>query len=294
METALAVERRAADGRGRGTSMTKRVGSDNDESFASAVAPAKRRGARDLARSLFRDREFRSLTGGMVKALKSDIVRGAYLPGTKLRISELAEFHGVSPGAVREALSRLVSEGLVEFNEQRGFRASPVSTTALSDVTRTRILIECEALRLSIQHGSEEWQSRVRDNHSRLTRAPMFKRGAKVVDDEWLRLHRQFHRSLLDACGSDWLMRFADILVEQSERYRNLSSLAEKKGLRTERDIIGEHRAIAEATVARDTERATALLADHYLKTAATVARNSGGNGSSVPARGDLPTLRRA
>ena len=243
--------------------------------FAGTLVPARRKGARELAKSLFRDREFKSLTGGMVKALKNDIVRGAYLPGAKLRISELAEFHSVSPGAVREALSRLVSEGLVEFNEQRGFRASPVSKTALIDVTHTRILVESEALRLSIKLGSEEWNRRVKENHQCLAGAPMFRRGSKVVDNDWALLHRRFHRSLLDACESDWLMRFADILFEQSERYRHLSSLAEKKGLRTERDIAGEHRAIAEATIGRNAARAVALLTDHYEKTAATVARNS-------------------
>lgn len=255
--------------------MNKHADSAAVGDFVGSLVPARRKGARELAKSLFHDREFKSLTGGMVKALKNDIIRGAYLPGVKLRISELAEFHGVSPGAVREALSRLVSEGLVEFNEQRGFRASPVSKTALVDVTNTRILIEGEALRLSIKKGSEEWRRRVKENHQRLTRAPMFRRHSKVVDNDWALLHRQFHRSLLEACESDWLMRFADILFEQSERYRHLSSLAEKKGLRTERDIVGEHRAIAEATIGRNAARAVALLADHYQKTAATVARNS-------------------
>jgi DNA-binding GntR family transcriptional regulator len=256
--------------------MSKRAGLDAAAGdFAGTLVPARRKGAHELANSLFRDREFKSRTGGMVKALKNDIVRGAYLPGAKLRISELAEFHGVSPGAVREALSRLVSEGLVEFNEQRGFRASPVSRTALMDVTNTRIVIEGEALRLSIKNGSKEWSRRVKDNHSLLARVPMFKRGSSVVDNDWALLHRQFHRGLLEACESEWLLRFADILFEQSERYRHISSLVEKKGLRTERDIIGEHRAIAKATIERDTGSAVARLTDHYLKTAATVARNS-------------------
>ena len=121
---------------------------------ARKLVPAKRKGARLLAKSLFSDREFRSLTAGVAKALKNDIVRGAYLPEAKLRIAELAEFYGVSPGAVREALSRLVSEGLVEFNEQRGFRAAPVSEADLTDITRTRVLIECEALRAAMRSAS--------------------------------------------------------------------------------------------------------------------------------------------
>ena len=94
---------------------------------------------------------FKSLTASVAKALQSDLVTARYLPGTKLRIAQLSEHYGVSPGAVREALSRLISEGLVEFTEQRGFRAAPVSKAALMDITRTRVLLDIHALRESIR-----------------------------------------------------------------------------------------------------------------------------------------------
>jgi DNA-binding GntR family transcriptional regulator len=213
----------------------------------------------------------------VVKALKNDIVRGAYLPNAKLRIAGLAEFYGVSPGAVREALSRLVSEGLVEFNEQRGFRAAPVSETALIDITKTRILIECEALRLAIRNGSAEWERKVIDSNAKLLQEPLFKRGADVVDGGWALLHREFHRTLLEPCGSDWLLRFQAILFEQTERYRALAleGLSQKKkSVVYNRDIAGEHRAIARATIARDARKATALLERHYLRTVEILCRN--------------------
>jgi len=241
---------------------------------AHRLVPAKRKGARLLAKSLFPDREFKSLTAGVVKALKNDIVRGAYLPNAKLKIADLAEFYGVSPGAVREALSRLVSEGLVVFNEQRGFRAAPVSVTALIDITKTRVLIECEALRWAIRNGSAEWTQKVSDSNRRLAQAPLFKRGADVVDGGWALLHRQFHRTLLEPCGSEWLLRFQAILFEQTERYRALEGLSQKKVARLTRDVAGEHSAIARATVARDVREATTLLERHYMTTVEILCQN--------------------
>ena len=241
---------------------------------ARKLVAAKRKGARQLAKSLFLGQEFRSLTAGVVKALKNDIVRGAYLPNAKLRIAGLAEFYGVSPGAVREALSRLVSEGLVTFTEQRGFRAAPVSETALIDITKTRVLIECEALRLAIRNSSAEWERKVMDSNRMLSRAPLFKRGADVVDGGWALLHRQFHRTLLEPCGSEWLLRFQTILFEQTERYRALEGLSQKKGTNSHRDVAGEHLAIAETAVSRDVRKATALLERHYMKTVEILCQN--------------------
>jgi DNA-binding GntR family transcriptional regulator len=238
------------------------------------LVAAKRKGARLLAKSLFPDREIRSLTAGVARALRNDIVRGAYLPNAKLKIADLAEFYGVSPGAVREALSRLVSEGLVEFTEQRGFRAAPVSETALIDITKTRILIECEALRLAIRHGSSAWEKEVIENNRLLSKAPLFKRGVNVVDSDWALLHRRFHRSLLEPCGSEWLLRFQTILFEQTERYRALEGLAPKRVVRFTRDVVNEHEAIARAVVTRDQRTATKLLEEHYMRTVEVLCQN--------------------
>src|SRR5215210_7548920 len=99
---------------------------------------------------------FKSLTAAVANALQQDLVAGRYMPGEKLPIVRLAKDYGVSAGAVREALSRLISEGLVEFNEQRGFRAAPVSSAALMDITRTRIMIDAHALGEAIRLGDAD------------------------------------------------------------------------------------------------------------------------------------------
>ena len=98
----------------------------------------------------------RSLTSAVQERLRADILSTRLLPGQKLHIAGLAKQFSVSLAAVREALSRLVADGLVQASDQRGFRVSPVSPADLRDVTQTRVDIEGLALRRSIEHGDAD------------------------------------------------------------------------------------------------------------------------------------------
>ena len=221
---------------------------------------------------------FKSLTATVANALQRDLVDGRYMPGQKLPIVQLAKSYGVSPGAVREALSRLISEGLVEFNEQRGFRAAPVSQAALEDITRTRIMIDVYALREAIRLGDVDWEAEVLAVHHRLANCvPRDDSDPKIVREEWQRLHRIFHRTLISACGSTWLMRFHDLLFDQTIRYRSIASAYEVQREDLRRNPNAEHAEIVRATVARDAEAAAALLEQHYCGTAQRLSQGQAG-----------------
>src|SRR5271155_5071973 len=107
------------------------------------------------------DERPRSLTSAVQERLRADILATRLMPGQKLHIASLAKQFSVSFAAVREALSRLVADGLVHASDQRGFRVSPVSSADLADVTQTRIDIEGLALRRSIERGDRDWLSSV-------------------------------------------------------------------------------------------------------------------------------------
>lgn len=222
--------------------------------------------ARPLARARVpADASFKSLTASVANALQRDLVAGVYLPGVKLPIVPLAKHYGVSPGAVREALSRLISEGLVEFNEQRGFRSAPVSQAALMDITRTRIVIDVHALREAIRLGDVDWEADVLAMQHRLANCPLRDEAEPTVRDEWGRLHRVFHRTLIAACGSEWLLRFHDLLFDQAIRYR---LLAGSYRLDLHRNVEAEHAEIVNAVIARDPDAAAAAIERHYMTTA--------------------------
>jgi DNA-binding GntR family transcriptional regulator len=205
----------------------------------------------------------RSLTSAVQERLRADILSTRLLPGQKLHIAGLAKQFSVSLAAVREALSRLVADGLVQASDQRGFRVSPVSLADLADVTQTRIDIEGLALRRSIERGDASWLAGVETAWKALKSVPY-----RYPDDptqhyeEWVIRHRVFHRALVSACGSQWLLGFRDVLHEQSERYRRLS-IRREAGSRP-RDVEAEHSAIVTAVLVRDADAAVAALSEHF------------------------------
>jgi DNA-binding GntR family transcriptional regulator len=207
----------------------------------------------------------RTLTSAVYGRLRADILSARLPPGQKLHISGLAKQFSVSLAAVREALSRLVADGLVQASDQRGFRVSPVSLADLEDVTRTRIDIESLALRRSIERGDKAWLSSVEAAFVDLNSVP-YRHPENPAHhyEPWILRHHVFHRALVNACGSQWLLGFRDVLHEQSERYRRLSIRREAGKLR---DVEAEHAAIVEAVLRRDADAAVAALSDHFMTT---------------------------
>jgi DNA-binding GntR family transcriptional regulator len=207
----------------------------------------------------------RTLTSAVYGRLRSDILSAKLSPGQKLNISGLAKQFSVSLTAVREALSRLVADGLVQASDQRGFRISPVSLTDLEDVTRTRIDIEGLALRRSIESGDKAWLSSVEAAFADLNSVPhRHPENPSNHYEPWILRHHVFHRALVNACGSQWLLGFRDALHEQSERYRRLSIRREAA---KSRDVGAEHTAIVEAVLRRDADAAVDALSDHFRTT---------------------------
>jgi DNA-binding GntR family transcriptional regulator len=207
-----------------------------------------------------------NLTQSAYELLRADILSCRLLPGSKLKIQELCTRYAVGLGAIREALSRLTSEGLVTAEPQRGFKAAPISPEDLTDLTKVRIEIDSLCLRKAIENGDVAWESRLVAAFHRLSRTPERVAGDPTQSsEEWADAHAGFHTALVDGCDSPWLMRLHNQLYDQSERYRRLSvSVAPKK-----RNIGDEHQRIVDAVLARDASKAVRLLAQHLGATTA-------------------------
>jgi len=206
-----------------------------------------------------------SLTSQAYRMIREDLLVCRLAPGDKLNIKELAGTLGVSLGAVREALSRLTSEGFVTEDAGRGFRAAPITVSELVDLVRVRTNIEGQCLRRSIEIGGPGWESEVVATNHRLTRTPIVLPGSAArLNDEYAAAHADFHAALSAGCDSPWLLRLRNWLYAQSERYRYLTvPLA-----RDERDLCGEHLKLMQAALDRDADLAVALLEEHLGKTA--------------------------
>jgi DNA-binding GntR family transcriptional regulator len=210
----------------------------------------------------------KTLVESAYRRLRDDIVAGRHAPGERLRVEHLKAHYDVGAGTLREALMLLVSDALVAAQGQRGFRVATMSAADLDDITRSRVLIECEVLRQSIAAGDDEWEGRVAGAFHLLSRAEekLGKKGGPRPE-EWEERNRIFHEALGSACPSHWLRYFLGILYRQSERYRRLALT--RRGVN--RDVHAEHTAICEATLARDAVAATRELARHIELTRITL-----------------------
>ncbi len=198
----------------------------------------------------------KTLVESSYNRLRSDIIAGKLAPGAKLRIEELRDDYRIGASPLREALNRLAGEGFVTVEEQRGFKVAPVSPDDLKDLSRMRIMLECEALRESISNGDDEWEANLLAAHHRLQKA---ERSFGRNLGEWEQRNEEFHEALVAACASSWLLRLRHVLYEQHKRYRFIAILSHQQ----DRDVHREHREILEAALARDVKAATAATERH-------------------------------
>lgn len=208
-----------------------------------------------------------SATKQIYERMRSDLLACRFRPGEKLKINELCARLDASLGAVREALSRLTAEGLVVSEPQRGFFVAPISSSELADLTTVRAEIEGSCLRRAIAHGDVRWEGQIMASFHEWSRLWEVERGSDAAADA----HAAFHRALVAACNSPWLLRVREILFAQSERYRRLSvPLGGNK-----RNLVKEHRDIMNATLARETDRAVELIESHFAATAQVLIKNN-------------------
>ena len=205
----------------------------------------------------------RSQTSLAYEAIRVDILAGRYPPERKLKIQDLSAELKVSPGAVREALSRLVPEQLVVSRDQRGFVVAPLSIADLEDLTELRCEIEAIALRRAVERGDADWEAGILAAAHRL-RA---KKHPQSTDDrtiiaEWVEIHADFHNALVAACGSRRLLALHTGLYEQSERYRGLTIYH-----REIRDVNAEHQEIVDLALGHDADRLVDVTVAHIRKT---------------------------
>jgi len=204
-----------------------------------------------------------TLTLAVLRKLRSDILQGHLAPGARLGIEALRDTYGVAGSTLREALTRLIADGLVVGQEQRGFRVATVSRADLDDLVRARQLTDCAALRDSMLHKQDSWEAGVVAAHFRLSRVTMAaEHDAAAIDEEWEQRHRAFHAALVAGCQSQRVIDQSQLLYDQADRYRRLAH-----ALGMIRRDPSEHASLLAAVVERDADRACRELAEHYALT---------------------------
>ena len=205
-----------------------------------------------------------SLGLSVYEALKQDILYAELRAGEQLRFRLLSERYGCGSSPLREALNSLVSAGLVERFDKRGFFVAGISPEEFQDILTNRCFLEGEALRRSIAAGDGDWEERVLLAHHRMTRVPRSQGSAAAsINRDWEEAHKRFHMSLISACGSPILIANCDRLYELNIRYR-FQARTQARGTR---DVSIEHAELKDLVLARETDAAVAALKDHYMRT---------------------------
>src|SRR6478735_9898285 len=90
-----------------------------------------------------------TLRAHVVQMLSDGILSGKYKPGDRLNESQIARELNISRIPVREALSQLQEQGLVQNRERRGMFVTHISAEEVLQISSLRLILETEALRLA-------------------------------------------------------------------------------------------------------------------------------------------------
>ena len=210
------------------------------------------------------DSSVQTLNAAALSQIRSDIIACRLMPNERLRVEALRERYGMGTSPIREALMRLEAEGLVELEQNKGFRVAEVSQENLLDLMRTRIEIETVALRWSLEKGGVAWEAELLSSFHRLSRQPKIDpANRETLSEAWRKEHSGFHAALVAACRSPTLMSMRARLFEQAERYVALSIMSRA----SIRDDVSEHKNLMRAAINRDVDRAVELNRLHITKT---------------------------
>jgi len=195
------------------------------------------------------------------QSIKRDIIFGDLAPASKLKLETLRKNYNASMSTLRETLNRLASEGFVDALDQRGFFVTPVSKEDLIEVANLRVLLECHALKLSIDNGDTDWEGNLVSAHHKLSSMEQkMLSGDDTHKEDWKRYDWEFHLALIEACGSRNLISLHSVLFDKYLRYQML--MLTHRG----QEAADEHKKMLEAALDRNVEAATKTLTVHIEK----------------------------
>jgi DNA-binding GntR family transcriptional regulator len=214
------------------------------------------RGARAV-RATRRQPQRRSHAETVYDALKRDILSGTLPPGAILREEDLARRHQVSRTPVREALSRLETEGLAARHTGTGLLVSELGADEIIDLYVLREALEGLAARLAASRRTEIDLARLHMVHDLAQQA--------VRDGDVTRASRvnaEFHFLIWRIAGNRPLLRAISGVHESVQRFPQ-NTLAYPGRLE---ESVNEHSQLLDAIRERDHERAEALAVEHVRK----------------------------
>lgn len=191
----------------------------------------------------------------VTERLRASIVNGTLAPGSQLSEVELANTFGVSRGPVREALQRLIQEGLVRSEPHRGVFVPVLTDEDVKDIYLARDALESSAVRHII---ATEKATEAADQLDRFVQ--LMSESAAADDWESVGQHDlEFHTALVASSGSERLQRMFSTVISETRLCLGVLTAADART-----DLVDEHRQISSMIRDGRIDDALAVLKKHF------------------------------
>lgn len=192
-------------------------------------------------------------------SLKADILSGVFDMGERLNESQLSARYGVSRAPLRQALTMLQRDGLVEVLPRVGYLTSQLTPQDVSDIFELRLLLEASMA----QRAADSISDAALDRMEQL--CSPYRPGDRQSYRVHLMENLEYHRVIAEAAGN---RRMTEVLIQSMEHMLRLLVL--RLDMSSGDDVIREHREMAEALRRRDGALARDLMVRHL-----TIARQA-------------------
>ncbi|MBN1317004.1 MAG: GntR family transcriptional regulator [Anaerolineales bacterium] len=200
------------------------------------------------------------LADAVFESLCSAVIDGRLEPGKWLRQEALAQELGVSQMPIREALKRLVAEGLAERIPYKGVRVVEYSPEDIVDICTNRLVLESLAIRMATPLITDELLKQLKQNLVEVEKSTRPEQISRRRE-----LNAEFHLSIYRACGRRYLVRLIELLWKLFPSVMLYEGMLRQKELlpdRLEREMQ-EHRTILETLEKRDARLAEKVTRQH-------------------------------
>ena len=198
--------------------------------------------------------------------LVEGIITGVWKPGDQLSDKDIAETLGINRLSVRESLSRLIQDGIVEQKRWKGYYIAKISPQDVLSLVQVRVALEQLALKLLLEKPVSELQ-------------PYFLRMEEVIEhaaneldkknyNAYMKIDFQFHELIYLASGNPIIKKFIESIQISTNIMRNISMGKNNDNIEiSAKKSMYDHKLILEALKANDLTEAQELLNQHLADT---------------------------